>query len=173
MPMTTPDWMVAEWLNSDRPLTLSDFQGRIVVLEAFQMLCPGCVAHGLPLLQQVQATFDPADVAVLGLHTVFEHHEAQGSRAALAAFLHEYRIHFPVGIDAQRSGSRLPATMADYEMQWHTDAGAVRSQRPACPTVLWPDFSTGRWRKHRCAAGFEWRLVRVNKFSAYGCKSIR
>ena len=117
MPMTTPDWMVAEWLNSDRPLTLSDFQGRIVVLEAFQMLCPGCVAHGLPLLRQVQATFDPADVAVLGLHTVFEHHEAQGSRAALAAFLHEYRIHFPVGIDAQRSGSRLPATMADYEMQ--------------------------------------------------------
>ena len=115
--MTTPDWTVAEWLNSDRPLTLSGFQGRIVVLEAFQMLCPGCVAHGLPLLQQVQATFDPADVAVLGLHTVFEHHEAQGSRAALAAFLHEYRIHFPVGIDAQRSGSRLPATMADYEMQ--------------------------------------------------------
>ena len=117
MPMTTPDWTVAEWLNSDRPLALSEFQGRIVVLEAFQMLCPGCVAHGLPLLQQIQATFDPADVAVLGLHTVFEHHEAQGSRAALAAFLHEYRIHFPVGIDAQRSGSRLPATMADYEMQ--------------------------------------------------------
>ena len=117
MPMTTPDWTVAEWLNSDGPLTLSDFQGRIVVLEAFQMLCPGCVAHGLPLLQQVQATFDPADVAVLGLHTVFEHHEAQGSRAALAAFLHEYRIRFPVGIDAQRNGSPLPATMADYEMQ--------------------------------------------------------
>ena len=117
MPMTTPDWTVAEWLNSDGPLTLSDFQGRIVVLEAFQMLCPGCVAHGLPLLQQVQATFDPADVAVLGLHTVFEHHEAQGSRAALAAFLHEYRIRFPVGIDAQRKGSPLPATMADYEMQ--------------------------------------------------------
>ncbi len=117
MPMTTPDWTVAEWLNSDGPLTLSDFQGRIVVLEAFQMLCPGCVAHGLPLLQQVQATFDTADVAVLGLHTVFEHHEAQGSRAALAAFLHEYRIRFPVGIDAQRKGSPLPATMADYEMQ--------------------------------------------------------
>ena len=117
MPMTTPDWTVAEWLNSDGPLTLSDFQGRIVVLEAFQMLCPGCVAHGLPLLQQVQATFDAADVAVLGLHTVFEHHEAQGSRAALAAFLHEYRIRFPVGIDAQRKGSPLPATMADYEMQ--------------------------------------------------------
>ena len=117
MALTTPEWTVAEWLNSEDPLSLSDFSGRIVVLEAFQMLCPGCVSHGLPLLQQVQATFDPANVAVLGLHTVFEHHEAQGSRAALAAFLHEYRISFPVGIDAQRSGSPLPATMADYEMQ--------------------------------------------------------
>ena len=117
MALTTPEWTVAQWLNSEVPLSLSDFSGRIVVLEAFQMLCPGCVSHGLPLLQQVQATFDPANVAVLGLHTVFEHHEAQGSRAALAAFLHEYRISFPVGIDAQRSGSPLPATMADYEMQ--------------------------------------------------------
>lgn len=58
------------------------------------------------------------NVAVLGLHTVFEHHEAQGSRAALEAFLHEYRYGFPVGIDRPASDrSGIPKTMRAYNMQ--------------------------------------------------------
>lgn len=46
---------------------------------------------------------------------MFEHHEAQGSVTALEAFLHEYRIEFPVGIDAQKNGS--PVTMRTYGMR--------------------------------------------------------
>lgn len=46
---------------------------------------------------------------------MFEHHEAQGSATALEAFLHEYRIKFPVGIDAQENGS--PVTMRTYGMR--------------------------------------------------------
>lgn len=41
-----PEWDAVGWFNSG-PLTLADLRGRVVVLEAFQMLCPGCVAHGL------------------------------------------------------------------------------------------------------------------------------
>ena len=79
------------------------------------MLCPGCVAHGLPQAQRVADTFNDDEVTVLGLHTVFEHHAAQGRAEALEAFLHEYRIGFPVGID--RSTGGIPATMATYRMQ--------------------------------------------------------
>ena len=42
---------------------------------------------------------------------------AQGSRTALAAFLHEYKIEFPVGIDAPSDRGGLPKTMARYGMQ--------------------------------------------------------
>lgn len=114
---TTPEWRTSQWLNTPTPLTLEDFAGKVVVLEAFQMLCPGCVSHGLPLLQKVRETFASEDVAVVGLHSVFEHHEAQGHPTALEAFLHEYRIDFPVGIDAQVEGQRLPATMSAYKLQ--------------------------------------------------------
>jgi hypothetical protein len=79
------------------------------------MLCPGCVSQGLPQAQRARATFSENDLAVIGLHTVFEHHEAQGSAAALSAFLHEYRIGFPVGIDAQDAGG--PVTMRAYGMR--------------------------------------------------------
>jgi hypothetical protein len=104
-----------EWLNTDTPLSLSDFAGRVLAVEVFQMLCPGCVSHGLPQAQRIAATFDPAEVAVIGLHAVFEHHEAN-SAAALAAFLHEWRIRFPVAIDAPGAGP-LPRTMAAWELQ--------------------------------------------------------
>lgn len=113
-----PPLDVAEWLNTPAPISLADFHGKVVVIEAFQMLCPGCVQSGLPQAARVHAEFPAADVAVLGLHTVFEHHEAQGSRAALEAFLHEYRYAFPVGMDRPSpAGGGIPRTMALYGMQ--------------------------------------------------------
>jgi len=41
----------------------------------------------------------------------------QGSAAALEAFLHEYRIGFPVGIDSHGPRSGLPRTMEYYQMR--------------------------------------------------------
>ncbi len=112
---TAPEIDAAEWLNTAAPLSLAALRGRVVVVEAFQMLCPGCVQHGLPQAQRIAEAFRPGDLQVLGLHTVFEHHAVQGTRAALEVFLHEYRIRFPVAID--RPGQPLPATMAKYGMQ--------------------------------------------------------
>lgn len=111
----TPKWEVSQWFNTDIDLTLESLAGKVVVLEAFQMLCPGCVAHGLPLAQAVQRIFPHDKVAVVGLHTVFEHHAAMAP-VSLAAFLHEYRITFPVGVDAA-SGSGQPKTMQAYQMR--------------------------------------------------------
>lgn len=99
------------------------------------MLCPGCVSHALPQAARVRAAFREEDLAVIGLHTVFEHHEAQGSKEALAAFLHEYRIKFPVGIDAPSADGGIPQTMRAYNMQGTPTmilvdrAGRLRLQR--------------------------------------------
>src|SRR5690606_29893966 len=104
------------WFNTDHPLTLDGLLGRVVVIEAFQMLCPGCVSHGLPQAGRVHETFSRQEVVVLGLHCVFEHHDAQ-TPVSLEAFLHEYRIAFPVGVDAPAATGALPRTMASYDMQ--------------------------------------------------------
>lgn len=114
-PRAAPPLVTTDWLNSPKPLDIPDFAGRILVIHAFQMLCPGCVAQGLPQAQRIAQTFPDDKLTVIGLHTVFEHRDAQGTRAALAAFAHEYRIGFPIGID--RQDDRIPATMRAYEMQ--------------------------------------------------------
>lgn len=105
---------VAAWVNSP-PVDLGGLRGRVVLIETFQMLCPGCVTHGLPQAQRVHHAFDREQVVVLGLHTVFEHHDVMGPDA-LAVFLAEYRIEFPVAID-RHDGDAIPATMARYQLQ--------------------------------------------------------
>jgi AhpC/TSA family len=110
-----PEWATTRWFNHDGQLTLGGLRGRIVVLHAFQMLCPGCVQQGLPQAQRIHALFGQA-VTVVGLHTVFEHHEAM-TPVSLAAFLHEYRVRFPVGVDAPSAAGPIPRTMAAYGMQ--------------------------------------------------------
>lgn len=76
-----PEWQVTRWFNCEAPLRVADLRGRVVLLHTFQMLCPGCVSHALPQAARVSEVFPAADVAVIGLHTVFEHHEVMGSQA--------------------------------------------------------------------------------------------
>lgn len=135
--LQAPELEVTHWFNTDKPLVLADLRGRVVAIEAFQMLCPGCVSHGLPQAKRIVDTFRPDEVAVIGLHTVFEHHKAQGTPEALEAFLHEYRIDFPVGIDVQGNGG-LPKTMAAYGMR-------------GTPSLLLID-RMGKLRSHRFGA---------------------
>ena len=111
-----PPLQVERWFNTPEPLTLESLRGKVVVLEAFQMLCPGCVSHGLPQAQRIHATFPADQVAVIGLHTVFEHHDAMRP-ISLQAFLHEYRIGFPVGVDSAAEGDPIPRTMRSYAMR--------------------------------------------------------
>jgi peroxiredoxin len=110
-----PALQVTRWLNTDTPVTLESLRGRVVVMHAFQMLCPACVTHGLPQAKKTRQLFAAKDVAVIGLHTVFEHHEVM-TPAALEVFIREYRYTFPIGIDTPAGGS-IPATMREYQLQ--------------------------------------------------------
>lgn len=110
------EWDIVRWINADEPISLADLKGQVVVAAAFQMLCPGCVAQAIPQMNKVHDLFAGKDVAVIGLHTVFEHHEAMGA-AGLEAFIHEYRVRFPVGIDRHVAGDPIPVTMRRYQLQ--------------------------------------------------------
>lgn len=112
-----PEWEVDQWLNAAAPLSLAALRGRVIIAGAFQMLCPGCVSELIPQLRQAHALFKGAEVSVLGLHTVFEHHDAMGP-VSLKAFLHENRISFPVAIDKpQMPKMTIPKTMEIYGME--------------------------------------------------------
>jgi len=112
-----PPWRTSAWLNTSAPVELEAQRGHVVVACAFQMLCPGCVAQAIPQMKIVHEMFGPQGVIVAGLHTVFEHHDAM-TVTALRAFVHEYGIRFPVGVDRPAGdGGPIPQTMTTYRMQ--------------------------------------------------------
>ena len=111
-----PELQVDQWFNTAAAISLASLRGRVVVVHAFQMLCPGCVSHGLPQTTRIREAFPERDVAVIGLHTVFEHHAVMGAEA-LKVFLHEYRITFPVGIDQTSDQGPIPRTMQAYGLR--------------------------------------------------------
>jgi peroxiredoxin len=112
-----PEWIVSQWLNSETEISLASLRGRVVVAGAFQMLCPGCVSDLIPQLRKAHALFKGAEVSIIGLHTVFEHHAAM-EPVSLKAFLHENRITFPVGVDKPGVLEHaIPQTMQLYGMQ--------------------------------------------------------
>jgi AhpC/TSA family len=132
-PEAPPELQVTRWVNSRKPITLAGLKGKVVLVISFQMLCPGCVQHGLPQAQKIAQQFSDGEVIVVGLHSVFEHHAVMGPEA-LEAFMHEYGWIFPVGIDQPDGENGLPKTMAAYEMR-------------GTPTLLIFDRA-GRLRRH-------------------------
>jgi peroxiredoxin len=114
--LAAPELITERWFNSKQRVTLAGLRGRPILLHTFQMLCPGCVAHAIPQTQRIAEMLRQTDLAVIGLHTVFEHHAAM-TPVSLEAFLHEYRIQFPVGVDAPSDLGPLPKTMAAYGLR--------------------------------------------------------
>ncbi len=111
-----PELQVEKWLNNTDNITIESLQGQAIMIVAFQMLCLGCVQLLIPQAKKVYDMFPPNDLTVIGIHTVFEHHEAM-KEPSLSAFLHEYNIKFPVAIDQPSETGRLPKTMSTYNMQ--------------------------------------------------------
>ena len=111
-----PEWIISQWFNTAEPLSSEQFRGEVLLLHFFQMLCPGCVSHALPQAQAVHQRFGGSGLRVVGIHSVFEHHDAMPPNA-LAAFIHEYRLSFPIGIDQQAEHGPIPITMQAYRLR--------------------------------------------------------
>ncbi len=111
-----PPLQISTWLNTPAPISLQDLRGRVVLLHAFQMLCPGCVMHSVPQISQVRQLFPDEALTVIGVHTVFEHHAVM-SVDALRVFVHEYQLTYPIGVDQPSPHDNIPLTMQAYQLR--------------------------------------------------------
>lgn len=128
-----PDWRISQWFNTAEAPTLEKLRGQIIVLHFFQMLCPGCVSHALPQAEMLHRRLGNSGVRVIGVHSVFEHHTAM-TPVALEAFIHEYRLTFPIGVDQAAPNGSIPLTMQAYRLH-------------GTPSLILID-PKGRMRKH-------------------------
>lgn len=111
-----PEWDIAEWINSE-PLRLADLRGQVVVIDFFQLWCPGCRSFSIPLTKEWEVKYadDIAEdrMKIVSIHTVFEGHSHQ-TPARLRKFVEKTGFGHPVGHDRLDIHDRLPNTMILY-----------------------------------------------------------
>ena len=132
-----PEWEVSQWFNS-KGFKLSELRGKVVVIDFFQLWCPGCNSFSVPLMHKWEQKYaDQAkagEIQFVSIHTVFEGHNYQNP-ARLKKYLKEKRIEHPVGVDKQVKGHYVPLTMRRFntkgtpEMAIIDKQGRIRFQR--------------------------------------------
>ena len=66
-----PELQVQTWVQGE-PCNFSGLRGRVVLVEVFQVNCPGCFVHALPKVLHFHQTYADRGLAVIGLATAFE-----------------------------------------------------------------------------------------------------
>jgi len=127
---TAPEWDIAEWVNS-APLNLRELRGQVVVVDFFQLWCPGCKTFSIPTTLQWEKDF-AADIAedrmkIVSIHTVFEGHRHQ-TLSRLRKFVGDTGFGHPVGHDRHDTGQRLPNTMTLYGTRGTPEVAIIDKQ---------------------------------------------
>lgn len=68
---TAPNLKVSEWVQGG-PTNIDAHQGKVILVEVFQVNCPGCFLYGLPEAIEVYAKYRHDNFTAIGLATAFE-----------------------------------------------------------------------------------------------------
>lgn len=151
-----PLLQVYEWVQGD-PVNLDQLQDHVILVEVFQVNCPGCFIYSLPQAVDLHQRYHKQGLRVLGVATAFEDYDKNtleslqkllldgetvgATLAALSAYGNgqlPYKIPFPVAMD-KLSKQANPLTeetiktfidnhLAQFERQSAAEQQKIRQQ---------------------------------------------
>jgi hypothetical protein len=69
-----PNLQISEWVQGE-PTNIDKEYGNVVIVEIFQVNCPGCFLYGIPEVLHVYNGYDRNQIKVLGVATAFEDYD--------------------------------------------------------------------------------------------------
>ena len=122
-----PNLNVSEWVQG-LPTNIDKNIGKVVLVEVFQVNCPGCFMYAIPNAIEIYKNYSRDDVVILGLATAFEDYDKNtidnlrlllSSGEVIGETLNalkqygqlkdtnklNYKIPFPVGMDILRNNN--------------------------------------------------------------------
>lgn len=122
-----PEWDLSGWLNGDGG-NIAGNRGKVIIIDFFQLWCPGCNKFSGPLMKHWQQVFandiKSGHLQMVKIHTVFEGHKYQNNDR-LKAYIKEKQIALPVGLDRHKQGSHLPETMLAYNTRGTPETAVI------------------------------------------------
>jgi thiol-disulfide isomerase/thioredoxin len=133
-----PNLEVSSWVQG-KPTNIDKEKGNVVLVEVFQVNCPGCFLHGIPEAIDIYKKYKDKGLIVLGMATAFEDYDKNTlenlqklvttgevigeTYHALAQYGQlkdgnklPYKIPFPVGMDMlkKESGQMTDSKIMDF-----------------------------------------------------------
>ncbi len=87
---------ITNWLNTDKPLTLQDLKGKVVLIDFWTYSCINCI-RTLPYVTKWYDTYKDQGFVVIGVHTPEFAFEKETDNVAKA--IKQFGIHYPVAQD--------------------------------------------------------------------------
>ena len=69
-----PNLAVSQWMQG-RPTNIDQERGNVILVEVFQVNCPGCFTHGIPQAIDLYQKYSSSGLRVLGVATAFEDYD--------------------------------------------------------------------------------------------------
>ena len=69
-----PNLILSNWVQG-APTNIDQLKGNVIVVEVFQVNCPGCFLYGLPQAVSLYEKFKDKQVKVIGVATAFEDYD--------------------------------------------------------------------------------------------------
>ncbi|TLY07728.1 MAG: TlpA family protein disulfide reductase [Thaumarchaeota archaeon] len=66
-----PNLEVSSWVHG-KPTNIDEEKGNVILVEVFQVNCPGCFLYGIPEAINIYKKYNDKGITVLGLATAFE-----------------------------------------------------------------------------------------------------
>src|SRR5262249_39596756 len=88
---------VLQWFNVDKPVSIKDLRGKVVLMDFWTYCCINCM-HVIPTLKKLEAKY-PNELQVIGVHSAKFKNEKDSSNIREAII--RYEIEHPVVNDNQ------------------------------------------------------------------------
>ncbi|OGK29908.1 hypothetical protein A3G67_00395 [Candidatus Roizmanbacteria bacterium RIFCSPLOWO2_12_FULL_40_12] len=92
-----PDFVgIAQWLNTDKPVSMKDLKGKVVLVDFWTYTCINCI-RTLPYVTSWYDKYKEDGLVVVGVHT--PEFEFEKNTKNVEQAIQQYKIHYPVGQD--------------------------------------------------------------------------
>lgn len=124
-----PNLIVSAWFNG-KPTNIDQEKGNVVLVEVFQVNCPGCFMYAIPDAIRIHHKYEKNGVKVIGLATAFEDYD-KNTVENLELLLDEQQV---IGDTLNglaqsgqlRNGNRLP-----YRIPFPIAVDSIKKENPS------------------------------------------
>ena len=124
-----PNLIVSAWFNG-KPTNIDQEKGNVVLVEVFQVNCPGCFMYAIPDAIRIHHKYGKNGVKVIGLATAFEDYD-KNTVKNLELLLDEQQVIGDTLNGLAKSGQLLNVNRLPYRIPFPIAVDSIKKENPS------------------------------------------